>query len=487
MTKKIFERKPFNGFLGLAAVALSFGLILAGCDTLAGTGVVGESADGITGFDGGGTAQAAGESPVFSTVGALAEYLRTATEGTKAVSPLTVRLALNISQQWVAVNTVTLDRKKYVVLDLSGCTATSNKIAGNETPAGNDMNILKTNPYIRGFVLPSTLRTIGDYAFCNCSAFETITIPNSVTSIGDYAFYGCTGLTSVAIPDSVTSIGDRAFYGCTGLTNVTIGAGVTSISNSAFSGCTNLTGVTIGKRVTSIGESAFYGCTSLSVITVNAGNTAYSSDAGVLFNKTKTTLIQYPAQKTGASYTIPSSVTGIGGYAFYGCTGLISVTIPDSVTSIGESAFYGCAKLTFIIIPDAVTSIGSSAFSGCTGLTSALILSSTITTIESNTFSGCSSLESIVIPSSVSSIWGGAFLGCSALTSVTFAGNNTGVYYYYYSSYSYSYDAFPYYLSLMSAGGSNLISGAYGSRYHCYKMAAGTYTRKSGGTTWTKQ
>jgi len=304
------------------------------------------------------------------------------------------------------------------------------------------MNILKTNPYIRGFVLPSTLRTIGDYAFCNCSAFETITIPNSVTSIGDYAFYGCTGLTSVAIPDSVTSIGDRAFYGCT----------------------------------------------SLNAITVNAGNTAYSSDAGVLFNKTKTTLIQYPAKKSSAGYTIPSSVTTIDGYAFYGCTGLINATIPDSVTSIGDSAFSGCAKLTFIIIPDAVTSIGSSAFSGCTGLTSALILSSTITTIESNTFSGCISLESIVIPSSVSYIGNSAFYGCSALTSVTFAGNNTGVH--YYSSSSYSHDAFPYYSSLMSAGGANLISGSYGSGYHYYlyyKMAAGTYTRESGGTTWTKQ
>ena len=36
------------------------------------------------------------------------------------------------------------------------------------------------------------------------------------------------------------------------------------------------------------------------------------------------------------------SVTGIGEYAFWGCSGLTSVTIPTSVTSIGERAFYGC-------------------------------------------------------------------------------------------------------------------------------------------------
>jgi len=82
--------------------------------------------------------------------------------------------------------------------------------------------------------------------------------------------------------------------------------------------------------VTSIGECAFYSRTSLSAITVNTGNTAYSSDAGVLFNKTKTTLIQYPVQKTGAGYTIPSSVTGIGWNAFYGCTKLTFIIIPHA-------------------------------------------------------------------------------------------------------------------------------------------------------------
>ena len=42
---------------------------------------------------------------------------------------------------------------------------------------------------------------------------------------------------------------------------------------------------------------------------------------------------------------IPSSVTSIGGYAFYGCSGLTSVTIPESVTTIGEDAFWNCSGL----------------------------------------------------------------------------------------------------------------------------------------------
>ena len=48
----------------------------------------------------------------------------------------------------------------------------------------------------------------------------SVTFPSSVTSIGEYAFSGCSGLTSVTIPSSVTSIGDSAFEGCSGLTSV---------------------------------------------------------------------------------------------------------------------------------------------------------------------------------------------------------------------------------------------------------------------------
>ena len=48
------------------------------------------------------------------------------------------------------------------------------------------------------------------------------------------------------------------------------------------------------------------------------------------------------------------SVTSIGDFAFYTCTGLTSITIPNSVTSIGRSAFYGCSSLTYLSIPNSV-------------------------------------------------------------------------------------------------------------------------------------
>jgi hypothetical protein len=72
----------------------------------------------------------------------------------------------------------------------------------------------------------------------------------------------------------VRTIGDDAFFN-TSLLSVTIGSGVTNIGYAAFS----------------------YG--SLNEITVAGSNPAYSSVAGVLFNKNQTMLIQYPVGLAG--------------------------------------------------------------------------------------------------------------------------------------------------------------------------------------------
>ncbi len=160
-------------------------------------------------------------------------------------------------------------------------------------------------------------------AFYGCTGLTSVTIPNSVTSIGGQAFAGCTGLTSVTIPNSVTSIGILSFSGCTGLTSVYLGSGVTTLKYL------NLLAVVAGP---------FFSCTSLISIEVDAGNTAYSSQDGVLYNKATTTLIQYPIARS-AVFTIPAGVTSIFMGAFKDCTGLTSVTIPNSVTSIGDLAF----------------------------------------------------------------------------------------------------------------------------------------------------
>ena len=181
--------------------------------------------------------------------------------------------------------------------------------------------------------------SLAGHLYINGVEVTEVIIPDGVTSINDSTFTNCISLTSVTIPNSVTSIGVDAFNGCIRLKTVNIiGDSITSIGDYAFAGCSSMTTITIPSSVTSIGEWALSGCWGLTEIVVKSANTNYASENGVLFNKDKTTIIWYPASKTGATYTIPNSVTSIGERAFYYCSGLTEVTIPNSVTSIGSNA-----------------------------------------------------------------------------------------------------------------------------------------------------
>ena len=226
--------------------------------------------------------------------------------------------------------------------------------------------------------LPNSVTSIGNYAFSDCSGLEKITvdrgnkrydswgncnsiietgtntlivgcknsvIPNSVRSIGDCAFYGCSGLTKLTLPNSVRSIGDGAFSGCSGLTELTLPNSVTRIGDCAFYGCSGLTELILPNSVRSIGDIAFTYCSGLEKITVESGNSCYDSrdNCNSIIDTEFNTLI------VGCKNSvIPNSVTSIGYYAFYGCSGLTELTLPDSVASIGDGAFICCSGLSKI-------------------------------------------------------------------------------------------------------------------------------------------
>ncbi len=130
----------------------------------------------------------------------------------------------------------------------------------------------------------------------------------------------------------------------------------------------NILTVKIETGVTTIENNPFYYCSSLTNINVASGNLNYSSKDGVLFNKNKSTLIQYPIGNQRTEYTVPNSVTTIGVKAFFDCMSLTNVTLPNSVTTIELYAFFNCSSLTNVTIPNSVTTIGEYAFYPCIGL-----------------------------------------------------------------------------------------------------------------------
>lgn len=414
------------------------------------------------------------------------------------------------------------DGLKYTVLTEEGNSGTVSVAEDSDIP--KNINVPST---VENKDVTYSVTKIEDYAFSGCDDLKSITIPDSVTVIGENAFEGCDSLKSIVLGKGVTVIGEYAFSGCSSLKNIVIPDSVTEIGMNAFEECDSLESVVLGKRITVIGESAFsdcgrlksivipdsvreigmsafedcdslesvvlgksviefedddifseccnlksitvspdnsiyssengvlfnknktiliqypigkeessytipdsvkeikvsaFECLSLKSITVSPNNTKFSSEEGVLFDKDKTTLIKYPIGKEEKSYTVPNSVTKIEDSAFSECSSLESITIPDSVTEIGIMAFFGCSRVKSITIPGSIKKISALSFALCSSLES-ITISDGVAVIGYASFSLCFSLESITIPDTVTLIGKEVFHGCESLKSVYYKGN----------------------------------------------------------------
>ena len=336
-----------------------------------------------------------------------------------------------------------------------------NKINGHPvTSIGN--NAFRDCTHIKRIVIPDSVTIIGYGAFGGCTKLTSITIGSGVKTISR-SFYGCDNLervditniaswcniefsssfddsnplskakhlylngvevTDLIIPEDVSIISDIAFLNCESIVGLTLHDNI-EIGQNSFSGCSIkklnflegtktidsgmvlckdvLTEINIPNTVMTIESDALSNCTSLESIVVGANNPIYHSSGNCLIETNSKTLI---LGCKNSVIPIDCSITSIGDYAFYNCTGLTSVIIPDSVTSIGRYAFKSCTGLRSITIGNSVKSIDFNAFNGCTGLTSVIIPDS-VTSIGDSAFGGCSSLQEITLP----------FIGCERYTS----------------------------------------------------------------------
>ena len=300
---------------------------------------------------------------------------------------------------------------------------------------------------IRCLIIGSGIKTIGSYAFADCTDLAEIIVPDGVISIGNGAFLQNSGAKRVVLPPSTVYIGHGALRDCSALTSVSL---PDSMSNrlflDMFEGCTNLKSVDIPDGITDIYEGDLASCPNWTDIyydnwgrvwnrvvsnvrdsipdrmnvhfkdniydsgscgenvtwTLTADGTLTISGTGAMTDYTYDSRSPWYSCRTYIKRVVmQQGVTSIGGDAFWDCSGLTSVTIPDGVTSIGGDAFWDCSGLTSVTIPDGVTSIGGYAFRGCSGLTS------------------------VTIPEGVTSIGDYAFDNCSSLTDIYYGGYGT--------------------------------------------------------------
>ena len=223
----------------------------------------------------------------------------------------------------------------------------------------------------------STAESIGTEAFGNCNKLQSIYVSDGnqfYTSDKNGIFYDinktilfvappCNGMTYYVMPDSVATIEDEAFCYHQTLTTISFSESLKEIGVRAFFSCEELEGeIYFGSSLEIINEDAFHACNYISSFKVNENNQSFSSDDyGALYDKNKTALILYPPSAEAEEYIIPDGVTLIADSAIYNAFYLNKIVIPDSVKTIETNAINHCS-LTALVIGKGVCEINTNSF-----------------------------------------------------------------------------------------------------------------------------
>lgn len=119
---------------------------------------------------------------------------------------------------------------------------------------------------LSSLVLPNSIYKIGSRVITGCQKLKSLTVPQGVVTISDYAFIG-SSLTEISIHDAVRSIGKYAFENCSGLTSLLLPSSLGGGAEGMFSGCSSLESLTVPQGVLFIKPWMFKNCSSLSSVT----------------------------------------------------------------------------------------------------------------------------------------------------------------------------------------------------------------------------
>ena len=244
----------------------------------------------------------------------------------------------------------------------------------------------------------STVTTVGDGAFENCTALQKIYLQETTgaVAIGDAAFKGCDNLEEALLP-RMKSVGEYAFAGLTKLDfvggiglslqyepNATVGA-------HAFDGCTALTYLQGGADDLIVGEYAFANCSGISSVHFLAEE-----------------LGSYALSGCTSIGGVDLSLKTVGRYSFAGCDNLQRITFTEKVDSIAAYAFENAARLSSVQWQKGVDTIYEAAFKGCQNLAS-VQSDGSIDCVGDEAFSGCVKMYEFVVSGSVRLVSSKAF------------------------------------------------------------------------------
>lgn len=146
-----------------------------------------------------------------------------------------------------------------------GCTSLSN-VTLNEGCTTLGHHVFKNCP-LDAVTFPTTLTSIGEYAFEKTNLKKVDLSNTLITSLPNGSFYNCQQLNDVKLPIALTDIGERAFYQST-ITSITFPSSLQKIDAWAFQH-TQLTNVVIPTKTGHIGDGAFSDNANLKTVVVN--------------------------------------------------------------------------------------------------------------------------------------------------------------------------------------------------------------------------
>lgn len=252
--------------------------------------------------------------------------------------------------------------------------------------------------------ISSTVTKIPAYLCYKLSELKTVMVGESLVSVGSHTFDGC-NIQAISLPSSVETIGDYAFQNNTNMKSANLGTSVKTIGDNAFSGCVNLTDVHLGNALSSIGNYSFQ----------NVGTEATSS-VKFDFPTTLTSIGNYAFQNSGLPCVLNlDNIKKIGIYCFSQAKNLSSAVIGGNCQSLPKGVFSNCSNLKNILLNTGLKTIEDEAFSGCSSLEE-ITIPKTVTSVgtiqdqyASLPFSGCKSLKIVKFEDSEQPIYLGAY------------------------------------------------------------------------------